>query len=561
MNFSFSAARNYIPHAFLIVFTFLVFAFSLGNGFVYDDHVFVINNDHIKNPADLLSFFVDKAAYSGERDFFIYRPLAALSYAADFALWGLRPFGYHLSNIVWHICNVLLVFFLCQKLLPFRPYALLAAFLFAVHPVQVETVSWIAQRSNLLCLFFILATVLFYRKTNTRPLSLLTYSMSLLAKETGIIVLFLLPLLDHYFYSYEEERCFKRHKKFFPYIFITLLYFLLRTSVIGQVPQRAYWGGSIYSTALTMSKAFFYYVKLVFFPVQLSVDHVFAVVRSLNDPHVWAGLSIFAALVVLVVRSRMLYKVAAFGVMWFLIGLLPVSNIIPVQALMAERFLYVPLVGFCLAVTSMIPRKKVYLLAGSVVVLLLSVRTIVRNLDWKNDFTLWQSAVQISPESPRAHFALGNILFTQKEYKNAIAEYEEAVILNPQVADVYNQLGLSYEAAGDYEAAFLAYQRGLEVPEVNSDVKMNILTNLGNIYFKTSRFGKARYYYEQALSLNSSVIGVRYNLAKTYFYCQEFQKAAQEINKVALIAPDFMETRLWQEKIGQAMSISQGKGK
>lgn len=552
MNF----LKRYALELSLLIFTFGIFGYTLKNDFVYDDRVFVSQNELIKNPGNIFEFFINPKAYSGERDFFIYRPLAALSYAADYALWGLRPFGYHLSNIFWHAVNVILVFLLFRKFLGSGVYAWLGAAFFAIHPVQVETVGWIAQRSNVLCLFFVLCTILlrYNQKLVFQRLTLLTFIMALFAKETAIVLLFLLPLSDCYFQHFQGEKISVnvRLKEYLAYLIIIALYLLLRLSVLGQLPQRQWWGGSFFTTFLTMGKAFYYYVQVVFLPVNLSLDHVFPVVHTLKEPLVWVGFGVLTLFVLAIIYFRSEQKALTYGLAWFLIGLIPVSNVVPIQALMAERFLYVPLVGFCLTVAALAAKQKkgLYILGAGLI--LLSAKTVQRTTDWKNEFTLWQATVKTSPDSPRAHYALGNIYYSRGDYQQAVGEYKQAIALNPFVADLYNQLGLSYEALRDYESAYNAYHRGLQTAEINQEVKVNILTNIGNVYFRTTRYEQAGKYYQQALTLNPEAVGVRYNLAKTYYFRGQYQKAKKEIDAVYAVAPDFMQVRQWQEKIAKA---------
>lgn len=511
----------------LVLLTAFVFGNTFFNSFVYDDKVFVVNNPLIKSLRNFSSFFVSAKSYSGERNFSIYRPLAALSFAIDYYFWGQNPFGFHLTNIFWHGLNVILVYLLGYLIIKERLAALLMAALFAIHPVQAETVSWIASRSNLLAICFSLSAFIFYissqshlKFNNYYLSSLFFYLLSLLAKETAVI---LIPLLWVYDYLFQKETD-KKLRKYLPFISVTGLYFILRITVLGQVSQRGWWGGSLHANLLTMSKSLLYYLKLILLPVKLSVDYNFPAITRFND---WAVL--WAAIVVaflgwFIYKNRFKNKEVTFGLIWFMLALLPVANFIPIEALVAERFLYLPSVGFALIVGKYSSKllkasadhffqKMVIYLIAVLLLFFYGVRTLIRNGDWRNDYTLWASAASSYPDSPRPHYALGNIYLQKGEYQLAIAQYLKVIELNAQVAELYNNLGLSYEAVKDYKKALAAFDLGLTSRHLNENTKVNLLVNSGNVYFKSGMFDKAADLYKTALVLDPSCAGARRNLS------------------------------------------------
>jgi protein O-mannosyl-transferase len=518
--------KKLLPLGLLVLLVGVVFANTLLNQFVYDDKVFVVNNQFIKELKNVPRFFTDSRSFSGDRDFMIYRPMAALSLSLDHWVWGLNPWGYHLANIVLHTANVLLVYWLVLSLASMPLAALLAAAIFAIHPVQCETVSWIASRSNLLCTLFLLLAFLAYLR-NTRKdycWSLLFFILGLLAKETAIIFILLLALYDYYFVlKVDKSKAANMWWSYLPVVVISGLYLLLRTLVLGQVHQRGWWGGSLGHTILTMGKSFYYYIKVLAMPRSLTVDYVLDIATSIQDPLVLGGLGLILAIIVLALKISPKEKLVSFGLFWFLIALLPVSNIIPLEALLAERFLYIPLIGVSIAIAVPLsrfltakrqnPRKTVlgYLL---VIVLLATymVRTIQRNMDWRNDHTLWLSTVRASPESPRAHFALGEVYYKEGNYGSAIREYHAALELNPDVAELYNVLGLAYEGERSWSKAIAVYKAGLKAKALTNHAKVNLLLNLGNSYSHLHQPDIASDYYRKVLELEPGQAAARHNL-------------------------------------------------
>jgi tetratricopeptide (TPR) repeat protein len=207
-------------------------------------------------------------------------------------------------------------------------------------------------------------------------------------------------------------------------------------------------------------------------------------------------------------------KLAAFGIFWFLICLLPVSNIIPLEAHLAERFLYFPLIGFALALADTARSRRLpVLMLLTVLLLAYGWRSVERNRDWRNDFTLWSSAVRTSPESPRVHYALGDIYYQQGKFREAIDQYRQALELNPNVAELYNALGLAWEGLGDYRHSIAVYQEGLKVPSLENRAKISLMINLGNANGRLHNYKEAAAYYHKILDLEPDDPEARHNLA------------------------------------------------
>lgn len=512
-----------MPLVLLVLLVVAVFGNTLLNQFVYDDKVFVVNNQFIKELRNVPKVFTDTRSFSGDRDFMIYRPLATLSLLLDYWLWNLKSSGYHLTNVILHAANVILVYWLALALAATPVTAFLAAAFFAIHPAQCATVSWVASRSNLLCSLFLLLAFLAYLR-NTRNYyfwSIFCFTLSLLAKETAMVFILLIVLYDYYFVlKVNKSKAANMWWSYLPIVIISGLYLLLRTQVLGQVTQRGWWGGSLWYTMLTMAKSFYYYLKVIIIPWKLTVDYVLDIAVSIWDPLVLSGLCLAVALIVLALKISRREKLISFGLFWFLIALLPVSNIIPLKALLAERFLYLPLVGISLAIAvplgRLLPgsnRNKLwgYLLITGLLVFY-GVRSIQRNKDWYDDYTLWSSTVRTSPESPRAHFALGEVYYKRGDYPLAIDEYQKALALNPNVAELYNVLGLAYEKNQDWGEAIGVYKTGLKAKSLNNRTKINLLLNLGNTYSHLQRPDIASAYYRKVLELEPGNVAAKHNL-------------------------------------------------
>ena len=384
-----------MKHRILIILLGLAcYSSAVNNSFVWDDKGFVVLNPAIRSLAKIPSFFTDpKTVSEGSLARDVYRPVATLSFAVDYRLFKLNPMPYHLENILLHILNALLLYILLDAVFGSLPFSLIASLVFLTHPAQTEAVTWISGSSNVLFTFFYLASFIFYIRSQrkSRPvylwLSLLFFTLSVFSKETAVT----LPvLIGAYEYLFKKQRSMMSPiAKIAPYLTVAAFYIALRFCLMHEVGQRMMWGGGFYATLLTMSKALLYYIKVVIFPYTLCAGHVVAIAHSIMEPAAFRSVIvltvIFIACAYLIKRS----KTAAFAILWFFAALIPVMNIIPINTLLAERFLYLPIAGFGIllawAILRVYGRLGITAVAFVVVLLsLYSVRTYARNFDWKD---------------------------------------------------------------------------------------------------------------------------------------------------------------------------------
>jgi hypothetical protein len=421
----------------LLAATLIAYSNNFTADFVYDDYPFIVENASIRSLSNPARFFYDRASFSDKGAYVIYRPLAALSFAANYAVAGYRPASYHAVNIILHALCGLLVYLFFFDLFKHRIYALLVALLFVLHPVQTEAVSWVSARGNSLFLIFLLLSLMCYRRWTLRSarnsllysIALISALLSLLAKEMAVVLPVLLLVLDITVNRPETKGQWKqRFMAIIPFAALSGLYVLVRHLVLGETKQMEYWGGSFSASALTMVKAFAYYVRLVFIPRPLMVEYIVPISRSVLQPTVLISLAILLAIGILWLFSYRRFPLIAFGIAWFFASLIPVSNIIPLQAIMNERFLYLPSIGFCaiLASPMLLVRKegKPFLYRASILALVLicggyAALTYSRNRDWRDSLSLWTASVEASPAGTTSQYNLGLELFRRGRYDEA----------------------------------------------------------------------------------------------------------------------------------------------
>ncbi len=523
--------RSFLPQVGAIlaiaVVTAVVYANSLHNPFLFDDIETIVGVQSRGGSgefAQLLSLLKGKPAY---------RPIRSASYAFDYALSGLDPWGYHLSNIAYHALSAIFVFLIARTLFDQMPPSLFAALLFAVHPIQTDAVTYLSGRRDVLSGLFVLAgfyAFLRYRRTGRSgflALASLAYPLAFFSKESGII----LPLLC---FSYDviahirvkaqrvgvpllRETWAGVRAAFREAYLLYLLFVVLAAGLACYVLflvrgtwQRAYYGGTIWFTLLTVARVFLRYIKLLLFPLTLSADYsynAFPVTTSWTDPKALLAVLILASLgygLLACLRSRPL---AAFGGAWFFVALLPVSQIIPHHEMMAEHYLYVPSVGFFLMVAGLVdpllerPRFAPALYAaGLSTLVLLSLRTVWRNSDWKDDLTLWSKTVQAAPQAARARNNLGGTYLRRGQLALAQEQLEAALEIKPDFAPAWANLGKLSLDRGDQERAEQELQTALRL---KGDETIPRLW-LGAVYERKGRMAEAEQQFRVALTQPTS---------------------------------------------------------
>ncbi len=588
--------KNYQAVIIIIAVTVAVFANSLGNGFVYDDKHFITKNDSIRNLGNIPSFFTSLKSFSTKGEFYIYRPLSTITYALDYSLFKLNPCGYHVSSVLWHIINGVMLYFLMALILRNRVMSLLVAVLFAVHPIQIETVSWVSQRSNLICGFFFLLTLFLWikmsaggRETLNRKKylfagSLISYAVALFGKEMAIMVPVMLILYDFFFLD-GKNRLRRRVKLYAPFFVVSILYVLLRGSVLGRLSgQNEFAGGSVYTAVLTMFKAIAYYAWLLLAPVKICAEPVFTPAAGLFDIRVLGSLALTGAMVVCGIRLFRKSRTISFFVFWFFITLIPVSNLIPLQdVLVAERFMYIPSIGFY-AVLALLAGKlygsevkwigKSTAVFTGLLILAYCYVSVNRNVDWRNDFNLCSSTLECNPGSYRSINGLGLEYLRRGEYEKAIEKFEKVIELRPGYAIAHNNLAMAYEKSGFLEKAREIYERIKNTRYYADEIRFNAAeaehkrgmyeeaikgykgvlkvnpghskthNNLGCIYLGLGREEEAVREFERSVQTDPDYFEGYFNLGAVAVSKGNYEKALRQFNRVLEIKPDYARARV-----------------
>lgn len=567
----------------LIVGTIGVYGQLLGHDFLmnWDDNTYVTANGSVHgfSPENIRAVFT--SYYAGN-----YAPVQMLSYMLDYTVWGLWPGGYLLTNVVLHTLNGLLVYWLLFRLHGQRLLATVAAGIFLLHPVQVESVAWISQRKNLLAMLFMLVAWLLYCRSRESAgwkrracyaASLAGFLFSLLAKAATVFFPCALLLYELCFVSGARRgRCLRLLPFFSLSVVVSLVTLLSQSADVSgwsgiDHGGRAGWhGGSPWATFLTMLPVFCTYLRLLLWPSGLS---------AIYDPpiHTAVDPTVLGCAVLLLLVAMLAWRLCRpdrrlwFWLLFIILAILPVAQLVPLITLMNDRYLYFPMIGaaalagagsaylrdarsgkFASFVTSLA------LLLG----VLLAAASLQRVGVWQNSRTLWRDAAAKVPARFDVWEGLGEAyhLSLPVEPDNALRAYRRAFSLyssNPN--NLYN-LATLYAQVKDQARAELLLHRLLRLkPE-----HVMGWAALGDIHLGRAEYREAEYAYRRAESLQPDALQVAGklgelflrsgNLAKARLYYGRLEQGAGDaeaafgLARIEATAGRLSESMIWLEK-------------
>ena len=574
----------------LIFLSTVIYLNTLHNQFVFDDIPLVLDNHFVKHIENIPSYFFSNI------EKIPYRPLRMITYAIDYQFTGLNPVGYHVSSIVFHALTTLVLYFTLLALTGKSRVAFFAACLFAVHPVHTDSVAYISGRRDILStLFYLLGFYCFLQarqknKTNLLILAFAAYLFALASKEMAVTlpaICFLYDLLEHLPGEGESffRRCSTAVKQsiskyklcYFSFLVPAILFTCYKVLLKSPSNKVGFYGGDLYIQVLTVGKILMYYIKLLFFPINLLADYSFnsfPLSTSFFEPTTLLSFGALCFLAILTMQLLNKNKTMAFAVLWFFITLLPVCHIIPHHELLAEHYLYLPSFGFVLLIALVMENtltssrwRRSILLGFVVVILLFATRTVDRNYDWKNSYTLcsktlstspncvrainnlgieyykrkkyeqakslYQRALTIQPTYEKAYYNLGNVYRVEQDFARALAMYQKTAQLNPKNYRNHNNLGNAYAMQGLYQQAIKAYQRALKDKPRYAEA----YNNLGNVYRSLGQPDRAVIHYQKAIQLESFYKDAYHNLASVYGELKQYDKAIQTLKKLCSYNP------------------------
>jgi Flp pilus assembly protein TadD len=516
-----------------VIYAGLIYLNALHNPYVYDDNRTVLNNVSIEDIRNVQHIVFREST----------RPLVNFSYALDRAIWRSQPLGHHLTSVLLHVLNVFLVFHLAWLATEDRRArshpgasdpppsipAFVAASLFGLHPMQTEAVGYISGRSEVLYAAFFLLALLAGRRwirgdgRRWLPVALSLWAASLLCKEVAVFWPVVMALYDRYVMRSPLAEWRSRFRRvYLPSLLVTALAGVARVAVLLLIEHPE--GAQImWRFAAVEVIVAFRYFSMLLAPSGQSIFHQVDDVTRWVDPNLWMAIVWLVVWLAVAVRLRRLDGVAALGLFWFVLLLVPSAVLVMLDLgePMAEHRVYLASAGMFLAVGTGLGRAWVFfetrglrsqlllkfLLAAWLTVL--GGQTVLRNETWASPVRLWLDAVQKSPDVWVPHVLLGEALEQTKSPENAVAEYRMAISLRPSEPVPYMKLGLCLAQLGRLEEAAAAF-RTLETVSPGSAVARN---GLGAVAFMEGKYAEARQHYQSALAAHPNDVASRQSLA------------------------------------------------
>ena len=554
---------------------FVLYSNTFNHGYVLDDNGLIVENTQTKQGIKKIPEIFKSSYRFGMNiaDYSLYRPLSKAMFAAEWELSPNNPSIHHWVNVLLYSLLCYLIFITLSKLLQgdlFIPFV--TSLLFAAHPLHTEVVANIKSRDEIVCLLLVITACFFLYNYVTRNstkallVGVLAYFIALFSKESAITFLAVVPLIYYFFTNAAKQK----------YILTiigmglaTVVFLIIRRNVLGNteslIPIEDNSLVAIKNIIVQRANAIYifgHYLLLMIYPVNLIVEGSYNHFKEVVLTS-WKFLLPFVILVGGGVYAVLKFKkkdIISFSILYFLVTASLVSNVvILIGTNYGERLMFIPSLGICLLFAVLLSRlfkmeaieKPVAdiqsflakyikpLVVVMVIVLLFGIRTMARNMDWKDDFTLYQTDIKKVPDSAHLLFYVANHI-TSDEYlptlpdsasrekarMQALSQLSRAIEIFPKYADAYQRRGFIYNQMKKPDLAEKDYREAL----VYNPTHPIVYNNYGTLCFDQRRYDEAKFYFQQAVKYNSSYAHALNNLASTFgvFGMGEAEMAAKD---------------------------------
>jgi len=537
--------KHIIIAAVIVIISAIVFYPSLENQFTnWDDPRYVTESEIIKD----LSFENIKTIFS-EPYFMNYHPLTILSYAIEYHYDKLNPKTYHTTNYILHLLNIILVFvffYLITKRNLIIPS--IVAFLFALHPMHVESVAWVAERKDVLYSLFYLSAIITYVKFLQHKnfswyfLTIVLFLLSLLSKPMAVTLPVVLVLLD---YFYKRKWNIKIVLEKVPFFLLALLFGII--AIIIQEGAIAKEGAVSYTEKLVVGfYGLFMYIYQVFVPLKLSTfypypryDEVGGYLPTIFYFAPLISLGIISFLGLIVYKSKKYARVIVFGFLFYLSTISIVLQFLSVgKALMADRYTYLPYLGLffiiAFAINDFISNKYKYAKFIKPIILTVVAAYLVfivyltheRIKVWKNSEVLWTDVLKNYPDADMAYRNRGNYYGKTDRADLAMKDYQILKANNQMDDETWGNLGNIYRMQEKYDKAFECYDNAVKLgpKEINAHINRGIINSI------LKKYDEAFIDFDNALKLGARIDKVAGNRAFAYLYSGDYDNAIKDFD-------------------------------
>jgi Tfp pilus assembly protein PilF len=562
---------------FLVIATFFVYWQVRNFSFVnYDDHQYVTENRNVQDGLTLKSIAWAFTTVHMSN----WHPLTWLSHMLDYQLYGMNPGKHHLTNVLFHILNTLLLFLVFRRMTGELWKSGFVAALFALHPLHAESVAWIAERKDVLSTFFWMLTMWCYAlyvehsERDRYLLVVLFFILGLLAKPMLVTLPFILLLFDYwplnrFQFGSSGDGSYSKQKSFnFGLIWEKIPLFLLSTAscVVTYSVQQS--GGAVTTLDaipfnIRIANAVLSYVSYIgkiVWPYKLAVLYPYPEAMPFWEVTGACLVLVFISLLSIGLIRKSPYF--AVGWCWFLGALVPVIGLVQVglQA-MADRYTYVPLIGLSIIIAWGVPdilaglrhKRIIFAIFTIFVILAIMIFTWFQVSRWKNSITIFENAIDVTKNNYVAHHKLGEALAVQGETGKAIRHYSEALRIKPDFIAPHLNIGVTLRETGKLNEAIDHFSTVLRLKSDSVEARYELAITLE----KRGDIDEAVSHYKETLKINPKYSKAHYNLGNILIKRGKIKEAFTHFAEAIRISPDYAEA---YNKIG-LMLVRQGKDK
>jgi tetratricopeptide (TPR) repeat protein len=547
----------------LVLATIIAFEQIRHNQFVYDDLLYITQNPPVTNGVSVESIkWAFTTTYAGN-----WHPVTWLSHILDCQLFKLNPLWPHLENLLLHIVNTLLLFWILKSMTGSLWRSGFVAAAFALHPVHVESVAWVAERKDLLSGLFWMLTIAAYARYARKPatgrylLVIIFFVLGLMSKPMIVTLPFVLLLMDYwplarleklqpYLVNQSDNQYKKASIRFLLAEKLPLFILAIASSLITFIAQRSSGAMDILERMPLDARAanalisYTTYISQMIYPARLAVLYP----HSGEDFPLWQalgslGIIVLITIIVLLLGRRKPY--IFLGWLWYLGTLLPVIGLVQVGAQgMADRYTYLPSIGFFIMVAwgaAELAAKRRFLKVGlgisAVIVIALLIFGTRKQMEyWQNNFTLFERALVVTGDNPAMLYNMGVVLETENQPDLAIRCYRCALKFKPDYFEAYNNLGSILSTQGNYDDAAAHIRRALQI---NPEYPL-AHNNLGMVLVAQGNLSEALVHFRRAVELMPDSVEMRHNLASVLQAKGELDEAISQYRKALQLKPGYL---------------------
>lgn len=540
-----------------ILITIIAFEQVRDNRFVYDDLLYITHNPNVADGLSVESVkWAFTTTYGGN-----WHPVTWLSHILDCELFGLEPFWPHLENLLLHILNALLLFWILRSMTGAFWRSAFLSVIFAVHPIHVESVAWAAERKDLLCGLFWMLTTIAYIKYARKPcfggylLVIIFFVLGLMSKPMIVTLPFVLLLMDYWplarFEKLQPDGIGNGYKKTSArFLFaekLPLFVLAAASSVVTFIVQRAEGAMDMLEPMafdIRIANAlvsYITYISKMIYPSRLAVMYP----HPGGELELWyalTSLSIIILVSIIALRLGRRNPYFVLGWSWYLGTLVPVIGFVQVGVQsMADRYSYLPSIGFFIIIVwgaaKLAERRRFLKIATTaaafIIIFLLVACTRKQVQHWKDNFTLFERALLVTEDSPEVLYNMGVVMQTEHNFDLALQCYREALRQKTDYFQASNNIGNILRQQGKFDEAASYIYRALEINSKSPQAH----NNLGLVLAAQGNFGEAVVHFRQAVEIAPDLTGARQNLAAALQSSGQYDEAIKHYREILRLNP------------------------